>query len=150
MENILEAVYKSKRVLCVVTSNFLLSRYCSDEFNIAQTRNVELKKRRLSILKYEEFDIGAQIDTGTKNVGKEQNQDEIGDIETQQFILSNTSTHRSENGVLDKALVLRDFITRHRFINLSTIDSWRDQLLYAMLINRLGHVAAQSGSGENI
>ena len=151
MENILEAVYTSKRVLCLVTPNFLQSRYCLDEFNIAQTRNVELKKRRLIIVKYEEFDIGAQMDAGRTNEGEEQNQSESsGDLETQQLIPLNASTPQSEGGAqLDKALVLRDFVTRHTFINLSAADSWRDQLLYAMPINRLGQVAPPAGSGEN-
>ena len=131
-------MYKSKRILCLVTFNYLQSRYCLDEFNIAQTRNVELKKRRLIIVKYEEFDIGAVMDAGRVSEGEPGNQDQNDDNDTQQLIILDASTLQSEDGAqLDKALVLRDFVTRHTFINLSAADSWRDQLLYAMPINRL-------------
>ena len=139
MDNILEAVYTSKRVLCLVTPNFLQSRYCLDEFNIAQTRNVELKKRRLIIVKYEEFDIGAEMDAGRTNEGEEaESTAKWPSDETQQLIPSTLQQQSEDSASSDKALVLRDFVTRHTFINLSVADSWRDQLLYAMPINRLG------------
>ena len=147
MENILEAVYNSKRVLCLVTSNFLQSRYCLDEFNIAQTRNVELKKRRLIIMKYEDFDIDAEMDAVTINEEDQNHDERRGGLETQQLVRLNASTQQNEGGAqLDEALVLRDFVTRHTFINLSVADSWRDQLLYAMPINRLGQVAPPTDS----
>ena len=138
MENIIEAVYKSKRVLCLVTPHFLQSRYFLDEFNIAQTRNVELKKRRLIIVKYEEFHNGTWMEENEANEGEEHNHNENGNQETQQLLLRNACTTQSEDSGLDKALVLRDFVTRHTFINLSAANSWKVQLLYAMPIQRLG------------
>ena len=126
-ENILEAIYTNKRVLCLVTPNFLQSEYCLDEFSIAQSHNVERKCRRLVIMKHEEFDI----DTGIDNEHKEDDQVNI----TAQLLPAGESAESS--GPLDRASVLRDFVARHTYINLSA-DSWRDQLLYAMPIDRLG------------
>ena len=90
------------------------------------------------------------MDSGGRNEGQGQNQAEIGfrviESETQQLLPPPLATGHAEcesasGAQLDNALTLRDFVTRHTFINLSVADSWKDQLLYAMPINRLGQVA---------
>ena len=131
-ENIVEAVYTSKRVLCLVTPNFLKSKYCLDEFSIAQSHNVEKKRRRLVIVKYEEFDIDAMIDAELKEDDQLNEGDHI-DYNTQLLAAGSEESSGKHNS----ASVLGDFVKRHTYIDLSA-DSWKDQLLYAMPINRLG------------
>ncbi|ESO11708.1 hypothetical protein HELRODRAFT_144964, partial [Helobdella robusta] len=48
--NILEAVLFSKRVLCLMTLDFINSPYCLFEFQISLHRNIEIKKKRLIVL----------------------------------------------------------------------------------------------------
>ena len=48
--NICHAVWCSKRVLCIVTNDFLKSHYCLYEFEQALQRNIQLGKKRLIIL----------------------------------------------------------------------------------------------------
>ena len=48
--NICHAVWCSKRVLCIVTKDFLKSHYCLYEFEQALQRNIQLGKKRLIIL----------------------------------------------------------------------------------------------------
>ena len=118
-ENILEAVYTSKRVLCLVTSHFIESRYCLEEFNMAQTRNVQLKHRRLIVLKHDEFSIDAVV-------SHEQS--------------SQLRTLQEDAASVNLNLVaLRDFVARHTYISLDE-KSWKDKLLYTMPIHRLGDI----------
>ena len=88
------------------------------------------------------------MDAGQMSEGEGQNHSESSrDLDTQQLMPINASTSQSEGGAQqDNVLVLRDFVTRHTFINLSVADSWRDQLLYTMPINRLGQVSPPADS----
>ena len=131
-ENILEAIYTSKRVLCLVTPSFLQSDYCLDEFSIAQSYNVENKRRRLVIMKNEVFDVDVMVDEEPTECDQLR---EVDQMDSTAPLLAAGSEESS--GKPNRASVLGDFVKRHTYINLSA-DSWRDQLLYAMPINRLG------------
>src|SRR5271155_4089273 len=50
--NMERAITKSKRTLCLLTDNFLVSAYCMYEFTVALQLNVQLRKHRLIILKW--------------------------------------------------------------------------------------------------
>ena len=144
-------MYTSKRVLCLITPHFLQSEYCLDEFHIAYSHNAEMKKHRLIIVKHEEFDVGTYVDTVYTSDDEEQNWGRVAREETQPLLRDSAgealgscttcSGSTASGSRFHKALALKDFVTRHTFINLSVKDSWRDQLLYAMPINRLGQVA---------
>ena len=49
-DNIFQSIYKSKRVLCLVTTDFVQSNYCMEEFRIARLRDLEMGKRRTTLL----------------------------------------------------------------------------------------------------
>ena len=49
-ENIINAIVKSKRVLCVMTRNFINSQYCMEEFRMAHHRDLQKEKKRLILL----------------------------------------------------------------------------------------------------
>ena len=49
-ENIVRAVKKSKRTLCLVTENFIQSGCCTEEFRQSHNKDIRLKKRRLVVL----------------------------------------------------------------------------------------------------
>ena len=53
LDNIIEAVNKSKRVLCFLTRDFIESRYCMEEFRIAHQRDLDNRKQRLILLSNE-------------------------------------------------------------------------------------------------
>ena len=53
LDNIIESVNRSKRVLCFLTRDFIESRYCMEEFRIAHQRDLDAKKQRLILLSNE-------------------------------------------------------------------------------------------------
>jgi hypothetical protein len=116
-ENIVSAIHSSKRTLCLVSTNFIRSGYCLQEFSIAQNHNVEIKRERLIILMNPvEFD---------SRIVEEVNI--INDVEKSESL-------RSSNNSL---IMLKEFISNHTYIDLNSAD-WKDRLLYAMPINKLG------------
>lgn len=48
--NICRAIFYSKRVVCIVSDNFLKSPFCMYEFQVTLHRNIEIKKNRLIAL----------------------------------------------------------------------------------------------------
>ena len=46
-DNICQAIYKSKRTLCILSSDFISSPYYMREFEVASHRNLVLQKKRL-------------------------------------------------------------------------------------------------------
>ncbi|ESN98419.1 hypothetical protein HELRODRAFT_84533 [Helobdella robusta] len=59
--NIVEAVTFSKRVVCLLTSNFLKSTYCMFEFQTSLHRNIELKRKRLIVLLDESVEVDEDV-----------------------------------------------------------------------------------------
>ena len=49
-ENITLAIDRSKRMLCLLTRNFIESHYCMEEFRMAYQRNIEKGKKRMVLL----------------------------------------------------------------------------------------------------
>ena len=49
-ENITLAIERSKRMLCLLTRNFIESHYCMEEFRMAYQRNIERGKKRMVLL----------------------------------------------------------------------------------------------------
>ena len=50
IDNIINAIEKSKRVLCLLTRNFTKSHYCMEEFRLSLLRNFQKKKRRTVLI----------------------------------------------------------------------------------------------------
>ena len=57
MQSIQYAVEHSKRVVCLVSNDFLRSEYCMAEFRCAWQRCLQLKKHRLIAIKWPDVDI---------------------------------------------------------------------------------------------
>ena len=49
-DNIFDSIYKCKRVLCLMTKDFVQSNYCMAEFLIACSRDLEMGKKRTILL----------------------------------------------------------------------------------------------------
>ena len=49
-DNIVDSIYKCKRVLCLMTKDFVQSNYCMAEFLIAHRRDLEMGKKRTILL----------------------------------------------------------------------------------------------------
>ena len=49
-DNIINAITKSKRTICVLTRNFIHSGYCMEEFSLSHHRHLQHKKGRLIVL----------------------------------------------------------------------------------------------------
>ena len=49
-DNIVKSIYKCKRVLCLMTKDFVQSNYCMEEFRIARLRDLEMGKKRTILL----------------------------------------------------------------------------------------------------
>ena len=50
IDNIVNSIEKSKRVLCLLTRNFTKSHYCMEEFRLSLLRNFQKKKRRTVLI----------------------------------------------------------------------------------------------------
>ena len=50
IDNIINAIEKSKRVLCLLTRNFTKSHYCMEEFRLSLLRNFQKKRRRTVLI----------------------------------------------------------------------------------------------------
>ena len=140
-QNIIEAIHTSKRVLCIVTPHFLDSKYCLQEFSMAQHHNVTIKRRWLIILKHEEFDVGAHEMNGHHETQDEGDQMELA---AAPLLPAATAAEFSSSRAVSETSVLRELIKRCTYINLSA-KTWKGQLLYAMPVNRLG-----TAGGEDV
>ena len=49
-DNIVQSIYKCKRVMCLLTKDFVQSNYCMEEFRIARLRDLEMGKKRTILL----------------------------------------------------------------------------------------------------
>ena len=49
-DNIVDSIYTCKRVVCLVTNDFVQSNYCMDEFRISSSRDLEMGKKRTILL----------------------------------------------------------------------------------------------------
>lgn len=56
-DNIQKAIERSKRVVCLLTRNFMRSDFCMMEFRGAWNHSTRLKKRRLLVLKWPDVDV---------------------------------------------------------------------------------------------
>ena len=96
-QNIINSITRSKRVLCLVTRNFVRSGYCMEEFLIAHHQDLQLKRKRLVM-----------------------------------FILESLDSFEM-TGELSE---LENYLKRYTYIDY-TNNTWVDQLMYALPINRM-------------
>ena len=107
-DSIVEAIGKSKRVLCLLTNNFISSQYCMEEFRVAHHSDLQNGRQRLVLL----------------------------------------MTERPENFEGENlALELRNYWKRYTYVEYYK-DSWKNQLLYALPINRM--LADDKNSPEEV
>ena len=64
-ENITLAIDRSKRMLCLLTRNFIESHYCMEEFRMAYQRNIEKGKKRMVLLLQGQIHDFQRDDVGT-------------------------------------------------------------------------------------
>ena len=55
MENMAESVYKSRKVLAVISKNYVMSKFCRDELEIALYRSVEQGDSSVIVLKIDDI-----------------------------------------------------------------------------------------------
>lgn len=56
-DNICQAVYRSRRVLCLVSHRFLRSSYCVYEFETALSHSLKMKRKRVVVVLLEKMDV---------------------------------------------------------------------------------------------
>jgi protein toll len=102
-ENIQQAIESSKRVVCLLSHNFIRSYWCMMEFRAAWSHCKKLKKRRLIVVKWPEIDD--LLATGTD------------------------AANQSDTNECD----LRLFLSTHTYVEYSPGSSdWWHQLIYAL------------------
>jgi len=126
MNNIIESIYKSKRVLCLISLNFLLSQYCMEEFDIALCNSIQLKRRRVIAIMSGQFHF-PENDEECLNGTEEQMEERIL-LSGQQFSDQSASSR-------ERFLSLKNFISRHTYVDCESED-WKEQLLYGMPVKR--------------
>jgi TIR domain len=62
MKNIQRAIERSKRVICLLTPDFVKSEFCMMEFRGAWSHHTRIKKRRLVVVKWPEVDLSSVTD----------------------------------------------------------------------------------------
>jgi len=123
MNNIIESIYKSKRVLCLISLNFLISKYCMEEFDIALCNSIHLKRSRVIAIMSSQFHF------------PENNEEHLSRTEKQtELLLEHQFSDRSASS-RERFLSLENFISRHTYIDCDSGD-WKQQLLYAMPAKR--------------
>jgi len=127
-DNIIQAIYTSKRVLCLLSRDFITSTYCLEEFDISLNRNVVLKRRRIIAMMLNNFTFPADV--------SEQQASESDDVK---LLSDYDSLSRSDDSqpTTRSTLRLSDFVKRHTYIDCNT-TTWKQQLLYAMPVKRIG------------
>jgi len=133
INNILDAVSKSKRVLCLISENFLASSWCMEEFHVALTHSVKLKRQRIIAILISQFKFPNTSDeecsSDNEHLAQEDNPGS--------FSSSFSSSSSSSSFHCDKRfLSLKNFTDRHTYIVLGSPD-WKQRLLYAMPVQRL-------------
>jgi len=131
LDNIFKAIYKSKRVLCLISEKFLASDYCMDEFDIALARSIQIKRRRIVIM------MSSQL-SFPESVGEIQDNDLR---HNKVLVTSIIEQSRDQAHSLSerRTASLKEYIARHTYIECES-DSWKLQLLYAMRVNRLNGI----------
>jgi len=129
--NIQSAIDKSKRVVCLLTNDFIRSEYCMLEFHAAWDRCLKVKKRRLVVIKWPEVDAFLGVDqrggrpraaSDAEHVnlpGAEERNEDQQDVESK------------------KAKDVITFLSTYTYIDRGR-ENWWQQLIYALPTNRLG------------
>jgi len=61
LESIQSAIEHSKRVICLMSNDFIRSEFCMLEFLAAWHRDIEHRKHRLIVLKWPDLDLDADV-----------------------------------------------------------------------------------------
>jgi len=126
MKSIRDAISKSKRVLCLVSDNFLASDFCMTAFEVALCNSNKLKHRRVIVMKSIQFRI-PENDGESENLG--------GDGEKPIISLEPYSSIQGRS-LVKETTSLKRFIARHTCICYES-ETWKHQLLYAMPVKRI-------------
>ena len=62
MDNIQSAIENSKRVICLMSNEFLRSGMCMFEFDVASNLDITRKKHRLIVIKWPDLDLDHDLD----------------------------------------------------------------------------------------
>jgi protein toll len=137
-ENIEMAIKQSKRVVCLLTRDFLHSDYCMMEFRTAWNRCLSLGKRRLVVVKWPDVDddrlpvaddVPLLDDDDDRDMAvNNEEADETGFVER----------HLSAASVED----VRMFLSTHTYIDHQNTDWWQ-QLIYALPTLRISQQQQQ-------
>jgi len=125
IDNIIQSIYKSKRVLCLISVDFLRSGYCIEEFDVALSRSIQLRRRRVIAIMSGQFHFPAKAEECLSET--EQTEEGI-------VLLDNASSNRSASS-RERFRSLESFLSRHTYIDCESGD-WKQQLLYAMPVKR--------------
>ena len=106
-----------------MSREFIGSDYCLEEFVLARTQNVILRRQRLIIVMLESTDFLSEM-----------RGESIPDDNMTAMVPVPVAPPLPLN---IKTTMLKDFIANHTYIDWRS-DTWKDQLLYAMPISRLG------------
>jgi len=102
------AIEHSKRVVCLMSNDFVASEMCMLEFYSAWQLNIDHRKHRLIVIKWPDLDLDLANDLDPVNASREPN-------------------HRNS---------VKMFLSKYTYIEYDS-DTWWRQVLYAMPINRL-------------
>ena len=128
--NIQEAIVTSKRVLCLITENFLTSNYCMEEFHMALARSITLKKRRVIVIMSSNFRFPQNIHELASSLSHNEECNKTLDGSCLEG-----SSHDQPPLFEDRSLTLRDFVNRYTYIDYD-VEGWEQQLLYGMPVNK--------------
>ena len=62
LDNIQSAIEHSKRVICLMSNEFLRSGMCMFEFDVASNLNIRRRKHRLIVIKWPDIDLDEDVD----------------------------------------------------------------------------------------
>ena len=138
LEKIQSAIDHSKRVVCLLTQNFMRDEYCMLEFRAAWDQNHKLKKRRLVVIKWPDVDVSCpahpqQQQQQQRVVGEIQHLDRAPLLEAEQ---NEEDQDVDIDGRAATAGDVRLFLSTHPYIEYDR-DDWWHQLMYALPINHL-------------
>ena len=107
MDSIQWSIEHSKRVICLMSNEFVRSKMCMLEFLCAWHLNIDRHKHRLIVIKWPDLDLDLDDDLGSINVSGERDRNDV-----------------------------RLFLSTYTYIEYGS-QGWWQHLLYAMPINRL-------------